>query len=186
MALLAPQERQRIKATVINKFRGDVSILQSGLDMLYDLVKVPCAGVIPYVDADIDDEDSLSRRLSNTEKKEIDIAVIRFPRISNFTDFAPFERYENVSVRYISSISELGSPDLIFLPGTKSTISDLLWFRECGLEAAVIKLVSRGVPVFGICGGYQMLGKTISDPDGAESGGSILGMGLLELSLIHI
>ena len=184
MALLAPQERQRIKATVINKFRGDVSILQSGLDMLYDLVKVPCAGVIPYVDADIDDEDSLSRRLSNTEKKEIDIAVIRFPRISNFTDFAPFERYENVSVRYISSISELGSPDLIFLPGTKSTISDLVWFRECGLESAVIKLVSRGVPVFGICGGYQMLGKTISDPDGAESGGSILGMGLLEMETI--
>ena len=186
VALLEARERARIKATVINKFRGDVSILQSGLDMLYELVGVPCAGVVPYVKADIDDEDSLSRRLSNGMKKEIDIAVIRLPRISNFTDFAPFERYENVSLRYISSVRELGEPDLVMLPGTKSTISDLIWLRESGLEAAVKKLASRGTPVFGICGGFQMLGKTVSDPEGTEGGGTLAGMGLLDMETVFL
>lgn len=186
VALLEARERARIKATVINKFRGDVSILQSGLDMLYELVGVPCAGVVPYVNADIDDEDSLSRRLSNGMKKEIDIAVIRLPRISNFTDFAPFERYENVSLRYISSVRELGEPDLVMLPGTKSTISDLIWLRESGLEAAVKKLASRGTPVFGICGGFQMLGKTVSDPEGTEGGGTLAGMGLLDMETVFL
>lgn len=186
VALLEARERARIKATVINKFRGDVSILQSGLDMLYELVGVPCAGVVPYVNADIDDEDSLSRRLSNGMKKEIDIAVVRLPRISNFTDFAPFERYENVSLRYISSVRELGEPDLVMLPGTKSTISDLIWLRESGLEAAVKKLASRGTPVFGICGGFQMLGKTVSDPEGTEGGGTLAGMGLLDMETVFL
>ena len=184
VALLEPRERARIKATVINKFRGDVSILQSGLDMLYELVGVPCAGVVPYVNVDIDDEDSLSLRLSNGMKKEIDIAVVRLPRISNFTDFAPFERYENVSLRYVSSVKELGEPDLVMLPGTKSTISDLIWLRESGLEAAVKKLASRGTPVFGICGGFQMLGKTISDPEDTEGGGTLAGMGLLDMETV--
>ena len=184
VSLLAPEERARIKATIINKFRGDASILASGLDMLYELVGVPCAGIVPYVDADIDDEDSLSRRLENRERKEIDIAVIRLPRISNFTDFAPFEQYENVSLRYVSSIKELGTPDLVILPGTKSTISDLKWLRESGLEAAVLKLASHGTPVFGICGGFQMLGRTISDPCGAEGGGVAAGMGLLEMDTV--
>ena len=184
VALLEPRERARIKATVINKFRGDVSILQSGLDMLYELVGVPCAGVVPYVNVDIDDEDSLSHRLSNGVKKEIDIAVVRLPRISNFTDFAPFERYENVSLRYVSSVKELGEPDLVMLPGTKSTISDLIWLRESGLEAAVKKLASRGTPVFGICGGFQMLGKTISDPENTEGGGTLAGMGLLDMETV--
>lgn len=184
VALLEPQERARIKATVINKFRGDVSILQSGLDMLYELVGVPCAGVVPYVNVDIDDEDSLSRRLANGIKKEIDIAVIRLPRISNFTDFAPFERYDNVSLRYVSSVKELGVPDLVMLPGTKNTISDLVWLRESGLEASVKKLASRGMPVFGICGGFQMLGKTISDPENTEGGGMLAGMGLLDMETV--
>ena len=184
VALLEPRERARIKATVINKFRGDVSILQSGLDMLRELVGVPCAGVVPYVNVDIDDEDSLSARLSNGGKREIDIAVVRLPRISNFTDFAPFERYENVSLRYVSSVRELGAPDLVILPGTKSTISDLMWLRESGFEAAVKKLASRGTPVFGICGGFQMLGRTISDPEGTEGGGTIAGMGLLDMETV--
>ena len=182
VALLEPEERQMVKATVINKFRGDVRILEPGLDMLYDLVKVPCAGVVPYVHVDIDDEDSLSERLRSGEKKEIDIAVISLPRISNFTDFSPLSRFSTVSLRYIRDLSQLGMPDMVIIPGTKSTISDLKWMRQNGLEAGILKLASRGIPVFGICGGLQMLGRKISDPLGSEGGGEISGMGLLDIT----
>ncbi len=184
VALLEPAERAMIKATVINKFRGDVSILSPGLDMLAKLVKVPCAGVIPYMNVDIDDEDSLSSRLSSGRRKEIDIAVISLPRISNFTDFSPFEHFSEVSLRYIKNIAELGAPDMIVIPGTKSTISDLKWMRQNGLEAEILKAVSRGTPVFGICGGLQMLGKSIADPYGSEGGGEIAGMGLLDIETV--
>lgn len=181
VALLEPEERAMVKATVINKFRGDVSILAPGLDMLYDLVKVPCAGVVPYMHVDIDDEDSLSERLTAAARKGIDIAVVRLPRISNFTDFSPFSRFSFASVRYVKNVLELGAPDLIILPGTKSTIADLKWLRQSGLEAEILKQVSRGVPVFGVCGGLQMLGQRIADPFGAEGGGEIAGMGLLPM-----
>ena len=184
VALLEPEERAMIKATIINKFRGDVSILAPGLDMLEKLVKVPCAGVVPYLHVDIDDEDSLSERLSSKARKEIDIAVIALPRISNFTDFSPFERFSGVSLRYVKNVPELGQPDLIIIPGTKSTISDLKWMRQNGLEAEVLKAASRGTPVFGICGGLQMLGKIISDPFGTEGGGDIVGMGLLDIETV--
>jgi len=184
VALLEPDERAMVKATIINKFRGDVSILEPGLDMLYDLVKVPCAGVVPYVHVDIDDEDSLSERLTAGERKEIDIAVISLPRISNFTDFSPFSRFSAVSLRYVKNLFELGSPDLIILPGTKSTISDLKWMRQNGLEAGILKAASRGTPVFGICGGLQMLGTKIADPYETEGGGEIVGMGLLPVGTV--
>ncbi|MBP1554650.1 MAG: cobyric acid synthase, partial [Oscillospiraceae bacterium] len=182
--LLEPDERNMVKATIINKFRGDVSILDPGLDMLYDLVKVPCAGVVPYVYLDIDDEDSLSERLFAGERKEIDIAVVQLPRISNFTDFSPFSRFAGISLRYVKTVFELGSPDMIIIPGTKSTISDLKWMRQTGLEAEILKQASRGTPVFGICGGLQMLGRTISDPYGTEGGGEIAGMGLLDIDTV--
>ncbi len=184
LALLESEERAMVRATVINKFRGDVSILAPGLDKLYDLVKIPCAGVIPYVHVDIDDEDSLSERLLSRERKEIDIAVIALPRISNFTDFSPFERFSGVSLRYIRNLSEFGNPDMIIIPGTKSTVSDLKWMRQNGLEAEVLKATSRGTPVFGICGGLQMLGKSIADPLGTEGGGEISGIGLLDIETV--
>ena len=184
LALLDPEERAMVKATVINKFRGDVSILKPGLDKLYELVKVPCAGVVPYLHVDIDDEDSLSSRLSSGQRKEIDIAVIALPRISNFTDFSVFERFSGVSLRYIRNLSELGNPDMIIIPGTKSTISDLKWMRQNGLEAEILKAASRGTPVFGICGGLQMLGKSIADPFGTEGGGAISGLGLLDITTV--
>lgn len=182
--LLEPDERARIKGIIINKFRGDKAILEPGLRQIESLTGVKVVGVIPYMNVDIDDEDSLSTRLSGTGgAKNIDIAVIRLPRISNFTDFAPFERYESVSVRYVGSVQELGSPDMVIVPGTKSTISDLLWMRQNGLEAAVKKFSSRGGIVMGICGGFQMLGSIIRDPDGVESEHKeISGMGLLDIA----
>ena len=184
VALLDENERKMVKATVINKFRGDVSILAPGLDMLFDLVKIPCAGVVPYIKLDIDDEDSLSERLTAGTRKEIDIAVISLPRISNFTDFSPFSRFSGVSLRYVKNLFELGAPDLIIIPGSKSTIEDLKWMRQNGLEAEIFKQSSRGVPVFGICGGLQMLGRKISDPDGTEGGGEISGLGLLDTETV--
>ena len=187
VALLENDERARIKGTVINKFRGDKAILEPGLKTLEELCGVPVAGVIPYVHVDIDDEDSLSERFSrDTRRKLLDIAVIRLPRISNFTDFAPFERYGNVSVRYVTSVEDLHDPDMILLPGTKSTISDLLWLRQCGLEAAISKAASAGTLVMGICGGYQMLGTSVSDPDQVEAAGvtEIAGLGLLPMDTV--
>ena len=187
VALLEPEERARIKGTVVNKFRGDRKILEPGLAMLEKLCGVPVAGVIPYTHVDIDDEDSLSERFTRDRtRKAVDIAVIRLPRISNFTDLSPFERYENVSVRYVEKPSELHDPDLIVLPGTKSTISDLIWLREGGLEAAVKKAASGGTPVFGICGGYQMLGTRVADPQQVEAAGvtEITGLELLPMETV--
>ena len=178
--LLQPEERARIKGLIINKFRGDVDILKPGLDMMEDKLHIPFVGVVPYLYLDIDDEDSLSERLhAQAQASLIDIAVIRLPRISNFTDFAPLERMPDVSVRYITRENELKNPDMIILPGSKNTMDDLKWMRQNGLEAAVKKYAAAGKPVFGICGGYQMMGMTLSDPDGVEAGGSMEGMGLL-------
>lgn len=142
-------------------------------------------GVAPYLHIEVEDEDSLTERF--TRKEEIgliDLAVIRLPRISNFTDFNPFERIEGVSLRYVSSVSELKNPDMILLPGTKNTMEDLLWMRQNGLEAAVLKAAAAGKVIFGVCGGFQMLGDTLSDPLHVEAGGTIKGMGLLPMDTV--
>ena len=180
VALLQPEERARVVGTVINKFRGDVELLRPGLAMLEEKTGVPVLGVVPYTRADIDDEDSLAPCLAQTQQRRpLDIAVVRLPRISNFTDLNSLECVDGVSVRYVKSAAELKQPDMVVLPGTKNTMEDLLWMRQCGLEAAILKLAAQGTPVFGICGGYQMLGKQLNDPLGVEHGGSIQGMGLL-------
>jgi adenosylcobyric acid synthase len=187
IALLDADERARIKGTVVNKFRGDRSILEPGLKTLEDICGVPVAGVVPYIHVDIDDEDSLTERFHRDAGKGlIDIAVIRLPYISNFTDFAPFERQDNVSLRYVDHVGQLGRPDMIILPGTKSTIADLVWLRESGLEAAVLQAADSGTLVFGICGGYQMMGRNISDPEQVESAGlqEIRGMGFFETDTV--
>jgi len=187
VALLEEKERKRIKGTVVNKFRGDRAILEPGIKMLEDLCGVPVAGVVPYIHVDIDDEDSLTERFYGSDiRKLIDIAVIRLPRISNFTDLSVFGRFENVSLRYVEKTSDLHDPDMIIIPGTKSTISDLKWMRENGLEAAVKKAVSSGALLFGICGGYQMLGRSVSDPEGVEAGkeASIQGFDLLPMDTV--
>ena len=182
VALLEPEERARIKGLIINKFRGDVDILRPGLAMLEEKTHLPVLGVVPYLHADIEDEDSLSERL-DTEKtiKPLDIAILRLPHISNFTDFMPLEQHPLLGVRYVQSTRTLGAPDLILLPGTKNTVDDLLWLRQSGLEAAVLKLAAQGTPVLGVCGGYQMLGETLRDPTGSESGQpqTLRGLGLL-------
>ena len=171
VALLEADERARICGLIINKFRGDVEILRPGLAMLEEKTHLPVLGVVPYTRADIEDEDSLSERLQSSKAvKPLDLAVVRLPHISNFTDFMPLEQHPLLGVRYVQNVRELGSPDLIILPGTKNTIADLLWLRQCGLEAAVQKLAKRGTPVLGVCGGYQMLGRTLDDTLGSESG----------------
>lgn len=181
MLLLDEDEKELVKGTIINKFRGDLKILEPGLKLLEDIIKVPVNGVIPYIDIDIDDEDSLSERFNfNNKKSLIDIVIIKFPRISNFTDFNPLQYIKGVNVRYIEKVKDFNEPDLIILPGTKNTIEDLLWLRTSGLEAAILKHNSKNKPIIGICGGYQILGKTIEDPFFMEYGGKVDGLGLLD------
>lgn len=183
--LLEDEERKYIKGTVINKFRGDVDILKPGLNMLEDLIHIPVVGVVPYLQVDIDDEDSLSERFNRSNKQGlIDIAIIRLPRISNFTDFNALEQIDEASIRYVSSAGELKEPDLIIIPGSKNTMGDLKWLRESGIEACILKHASKNKPVFGICGGYQMLCHTLSDPYGVEHGGTMKGMQLLPASTV--
>lgn len=187
--LLEPEEKKLIKGTIVNKFRGDKAILEPGLRQLEELCGVPVAGVIPYLHLDIDDEDSLTERFDNrTERRLIDIAVIRIPKISNFTDFAAFDGYENLSVRYVDRVADLGDPDMIIIPGTKSTIADLKWLRESGMEAKILQAADHGKLIFGICGGYQMLGRSVADPEmtEAETPETIKGMGLLPIETVFV
>ena len=185
LSLFEKHELDMVKGLVVNKFRGDISLFDSGKDILEQRGGKPVLGVVPYLSCDIEDEDSLSCKLdSKGSKGIIDIAVIRLPKISNFTDFDVFAQYDGVSVRYVKKYDELETPDMIVIPGTKSTIADMKWLRESGMEMAVKRCVSKGVPVFGICGGFQMLGERISDPLGSECGGSVRGMGLLKCSTV--
>ena len=183
--LLEEDEKAMVKGLVINKFRGDKTILDPGVEMLEEKSGIPVVGVAPYLNIQVEDEDSLTERFNqHGEIGVIDLAVIRVPRISNFTDFNPFESMPGVTVRYVKSAAELGDPDMILLPGTKNTMEDLLWMRENGLEALILKAAASGKVIFGICGGYQMLGETLSDPDHVEAGGSIRGMGLLPMDTV--
>lgn len=185
LILLEEDEKARVKGLIINKFRGDKTILDPGVEMLEERSHIPVVGVAPYLDIQVEDEDSLTERFDRKQEVDlIDIAVIRVPRISNFTDFNPFESIPGVSLRYVQHVSELKNPDMIILPGTKNTMEDLLWMRVNGLEATVLKEAARGKIIFGICGGYQMLGETLSDPHHVEAGGTIKGMGLLPMDTV--
>ena len=183
--LLEEDEKEMVKGLIINKFRGDKTILDPGVEMLEERSGIPVVGVAPYLNIQVEDEDSLTERFETKRTVDlIDIAVIRVPRISNFTDFNPLESIPGVSLRYVKNPSELGNPDMIILPGTKNTMEDLLWMRENGLEALILKEAAKGKLIFGICGGYQMLGETLSDPYGVEAGGTIKGMGLLPMDTV--
>lgn len=183
--LLEEEERKLVKGLIINKFRGDKTILDPGVVMLEEKSGIPVVGVAPYLDIEVEDEDSLTERFEgDREVGVIDIAVIRIPRISNFTDFNPLESIPGVSVRYVKHPSELKNPDMIILPGTKNTMEDLLWMRQNGLEALILKEAAKGKIIFGVCGGFQMLGETLSDPHHVEAGGQIKGMGLLAMDTV--
>ena len=197
--LLEKDERAMVKGLIINKFRGDKTILDPGVLMLEERSRIPVVGVLPYMNVKLEDEDSLSSRLEKPAGRftgnrlqggagngvsQIDIAVIRFPRLSNFTDFDTFENIPGVSLRYVKRPEEMRNPDLIILPGTKNTMGDLKWMRESGMEACVLKKAAEGTLIFGICGGYQMLGMKISDPEGVEEGGTMRGLELLPAETI--
>ena len=182
--LLEPEERVRIRGLIINKFRGDKTILDPGLDILEARTGKAVLGVVPYLDVALEDEDSLSTALEQRQAEGgLDIAVIRLPRISNFTDFTALATEPGVSVRYVSSVRELGEPDVLILPGTKSTIRDLDWLRSTGLEAKILQKQARGTLIVGICGGFQMLGTEVVDVEGVEGpvGARTRGLGLLPL-----
>ncbi|MDO4647132.1 MAG: cobyric acid synthase [Eubacteriales bacterium] len=183
--LLEEEERSMVKGLIINKFRGDKTILDPGVEMLEERAHIPVVGVAPYLDIQVEDEDSLSTRFDgNQEADLLDIAVVRLPRISNFTDFNPLESIPGLSLRYVKHPSELKNPDMVILPGTKNTMDDLKWLRESGMEAAILKEAGKGKLIFGICGGYQMLGEWLSDPHNVEAGGEMRGMGLLPMKTV--
>lgn len=179
--LLAPEEQARIKGVIINKFRGDVKLLEPGLKMLEDLIDIPVLGVIPWNDIDIEDEDSVSLRFKKQQSKGvIDISVLRYPHISNYTDFAILEAIKDVNIRYVHPGEPIGETDVIILPGSKSVMSDFRVLKECGWDQEIYRCNNRGITIVGICGGYQMLGRVIEDPYGVEGDvTSINGLGLL-------
>ena len=180
---MTEKERERVKGLIINKFRGDKTILDPGIKMIEEKGKVPVTGIVPYMQLQLEDEDSLTDRFDHREKQMIDLAVVRYPRISNFTDFDVFEQSKDVSVRYVTTPEQIEAADILFLPGSKNTMGDMKWMRESGMESAVKKYAESGI-VFGICGGYQMLGEKICDPENIEEGGEIRGLELLEIETI--
>lgn len=184
LELLDPDERALVKGLVINKFRGDIELLKPALTFLEEKTGKPVVGVVPYVtEMGIDDEDSVSLDDKQVDAvKELDIAVLRLPKISNFTDFEALAEEEDVSLRYIRQGEELGQPDLIILPGSKNTTEDMLYLMEHGYKDKIKHLAKSGVPVVGICGGYQMLGEMLYDPHHTESQlDSMEGLGLLPI-----
>ena len=184
LELLTEDERKLIKGFIINKFRGDLSLLQPGLEFLEKRTGKPVLGVVPYFrDIRIAQEDSvyLDEREEKTASGDLDIAVIRLPHISNYDDFDPLEE-EGCLVRYVTQRFELGNPHLIILPGTKSTVNDLQYLRQSGLASSILSKAKAGTPIVGICGGYQMLGQKILDPHGVESTeAEVSGLGLLDV-----
>ncbi|MGD1931015.1 MAG: cobyric acid synthase CobQ [Leptolyngbyaceae cyanobacterium] len=170
LELLDPDERSLIKGIIINKFRGRQELLQSGIDWLEERTGIPVIGVLPMLDQAFPAEDSLSLldRSPTNSAAALTIAVIRLPHISNFTDFDPLESEESVKVRYVSPKDDLGYPDAVILPGTKTTITDMMALQRSGMAEAIKNYVHAGGTVLGICGGFQMMGEYLADPEGIE------------------
>jgi adenosylcobyric acid synthase len=197
LELLNSDERERVCGIIINKFRGDMGILEPGIEMLEERIGKPVLGVLPYfTDINIDNEDSVcldnsDRKLDNKNYKpsesKIDIVVIRLPRISNFTDFDVLKREKDICVRFVDDAQSIGKPDLIIIPGSKNTIGDLKFIKENGIADSIKGLAKNGAMVIGVCGGYQMLGNEIRDSESAESKiTQIGGLGLIDAKTIFM
>lgn len=181
--LLEEEEKARVKGVIINKFRGNSEFFKPAMKQLEDIIKIPVLGALPYADFDIEDEDSVTERITNKDIKGLDIAIIKLPHMSNFTDFNALERLDGVQVRYVKEVNELKKPHLIIIPGTKNTISDLRAIKSNGVFDKINELRKDGIFIFGICGGYQMLGKTIEDLHGVEGEKTTEeGFGLLDIN----
>ncbi|WP_338450772.1 cobyric acid synthase [Niallia oryzisoli] len=173
LELFSPEERQRVKGILINKFRGDFSLFHDGVTFLEERTGIPVLGVLPYINNHmIDREDSLSINEFRSLKKagELEIAVIQLPYASNISDIEPFLHEEDVALRFVRDASEFGKPDAVIIPGTKSTIRDLQSLRQAGLADKIVSFAKEGGFVTGICGGYQILGKTLIDVEGTDTG----------------
>jgi len=185
MDLLAPEERQRVIGVVINKFRGDLTLFDDGIKILEERTGVPVLGVLPYLrNLELDQEDSVEIerfRMTPFDTETVNVAVVLLPHMSNFTDFNLLAAEPDVALRYVASPKELHGADVIILPGSKTTIADLEYLRKAGFGEMLIQHARRGGEVVGICGGFQMLGAEISDPQHVETGGSTQGFGLIEI-----
>lgn len=187
LELLRPEDRPLVKGTVINKFRGDKKLLQPALDFLEEKTGVPVVGVVPYFTLQIPEEDTVNSELrpARPAGPAVEIAVLHLPHISNFTDFDPLEQEPDVHLRYVRPGEKIGRPDLVIIPGSKNTIGDLVRLRQNGWDREILSLAAAGVPVAGICGGYQMLGKKVADPEKVESTrGEEEGLGLLDVTTV--
>lgn len=191
MEILEPEERDRVQGIIINKFRGDVSLLTPGLDWLEQRIQKPVLGVVPFLnDLALEDEDSASldgkvNRWETSSDPQLDIVVIRLPHLSNFTDFDPLLKEPDVRVRFIRSMQEWGQPDIVILPGSKNTVEDLLYLRESGLEQKLYSHIESGGRVTGICAGYQMMGRRLLDPDHVESNvPELAGLGIFPMETV--
>ncbi len=192
VGLLNDSERQRIRGLIINKFRGDIGLLRPGIEMIEKRTGISVIGTLPYMDIRIDEEDSLTDEFKmGLHNRNVDVAVVKAEHISNFTDIAPLKENLNIGIRYVSNAGELCKqdrqlPDIIIVPGSKSTMEDLIKIRENGLEDEIKDAAKRGCIILGICGGFQMLGESISDPEGIEGDTErIEGMGLLPVTTCY-
>ncbi len=185
--LLTESERRRIKGVIINKFRGDIELLRPGLKMLEEIIHKPVLGVIPYMNIDIEDEDIVTERLEKTKSaalSDVNVAVIRLPHMSNFTDFNIIPLQNNTALQYVENPADFGNPDIVILPGSKNTIEDLIYIKSMGFDTLIKEHASSGKLVIGICGGYQMLANKLRDPHRTESNIPVIdGLGLLDMDV---
>lgn len=188
VALQTPEDRRRIKGIIVNKFRGDLRLFESGVKMMEDICGIPVLGVIPYYkDIYIEEEDALDLQTKqlNAVQGRVNVAVVLLRHLSNFTDFNVLERDERVNLYYTNNTDELAKADIILLPGTKSTLDDLYELRRNGVAHAILEARRNGATVMGICGGYQMMGQVVSDPEGIEGSlRSLPGLGLLPVETV--
>ena len=185
LMLLTPEERKHVKGILINKFRGDIRLFESGIKMLEELCGIPVLGVVPYYkDIHIEEEDSVSLAMKSVHAMQgkVNVAVVLLRHLSNFTDFNVLERDPRVHLFYTNNVDELEKADIILLPGSKSTLDDLYELRRNGVAGAIVRARRRGATIMGICGGYQMMGQQILDPEHVEGDLEALpGLGLLPM-----